>query len=183
MYEVELKVRADHDAMRERLVDIGATELGAVTQVDTYYDAPHREFAQTDEAVRLRAETRENGGEEATSHRLTYKGPLFESASKTREEIEVEVPESDSVDAILCNLGFEPAATVRKNRDRYEYEGYHVVLDDVANLGEFVEVEAEATEESVESVREGATEVLDALGLDPAEQIRTSYLVLLLEAD
>ena len=62
MYEVELKVRADHDALADRLRERGAERRGAVRQVDTYYDAPHRSFADTDEALRLRATTPLDGG-------------------------------------------------------------------------------------------------------------------------
>jgi len=54
MYEVEVKVPADLDAVRERLADAGAGRVATVAQADTYFDAPHREFAETDEALRVR---------------------------------------------------------------------------------------------------------------------------------
>jgi len=38
-------------------------------------------------------------------------------------------------------------------------------------------------DQEVETVRDGAVDVLSALGLDPSEQIRTSYLGLLLAAE
>ena len=74
MYEVELKVRADHDAVRERLAAVDAAPRGAVVQRDTYYDAPHRDFAETDEALRVRRVETEGDVES----RLTYKGPLVD---------------------------------------------------------------------------------------------------------
>jgi len=177
MYEVELKVRADHDRVRDRLADRLADPVDEVTQVDTYYDAPHREFAETDEALRLREETTASG--EATTE-LTYKGPLVEAESKTRREIETAVADGEAADGIFGALGFEPAATVRKERERFALDGYTVTLDSVEGLDEFVEVETEAEEDAVESAREGAAAVLRDLGLDPNDQIRTSYLGLLL---
>lgn len=177
MYEVELKVRAAHDEVRVRLNELDAERVGRVEQTDTYYDAPHREFGETDEALRLRRETRGDG---ETTTRLTYKGPLVEAESKTRTEYETGVEASETMDTILVRLGFSPAAVVEKERARYRVDGYAVTLDTVADLGEFVEVERE-TEADVESVREGAFEVLRRLDLDPDEQIRTSYLGLLLE--
>ena len=174
MYEVEVKVRADHDDVRERLAELGAEPVNAVTQVDTYYDAPHREFAETDEALRVRRE-----GDATT--RLAYKGPLVEDASKTREEHETAVADAQAVRGILDGLGFAPAAVVEKRREVYGYAGYTVVLDDVADLGEFVEVETEAGEAAIDDAREGAFELLRELGLDPGDQIRTSYLGILLE--
>ena len=190
MYEVEVKVPADHAAVRERLDALGADPVNAVEQEDTYYDAPHREFAETDEALRVRRESVHSVGDEGdetteddTFAELTYKGPLVEAESKTRREIETEVAEGEAAGDLLSALGFDPAATVRKERERFVLDGYTVTLDAVEGLDEFVEVETEvADEESVEAAREEAFEVLRALGLDPDDQIRTSYLGLLLES-
>jgi adenylate cyclase class 2 len=188
MYEVEVKVRAAHAPVRDRLTDLDAESLGTVEQVDTYYDAPHRDFAATDEALRLRAET----GEDGTETRVTYKGPLVDAQSKTRREAETAVGDRAEMEAILDGLGFAPAATVEKERERFALDGYTVTLDSVAGLGAFVEVEREVDDSAdapdagteaadVESAREGAFDVLRRLGLDPDDQLRTSYLGLLLE--
>lgn len=178
MYEVELKVRADHGPVRERLDALGARHVGSVVQVDTYYDAPHRDFAETDEALRIRRESPAEGEQQAC---LTYKGPLVEAESKTREEAETAVGDGDTAADVLAGLGFESAATVRKERERYTLGEQTVTLDTVDGLGEFVEVETEVeTADAVEPAREAATDLLDGLGLDPAEGIRTSYLGLLL---
>jgi len=177
MYEVELKLGADHEVVRERLRALDADPLGTVEQADTYYEHPVREFAETDEAFRVRRETAD--GE--TEARVTYKGPLVEAASKTREEFETAVGDGDAIRGVLDGVGFAPAATVRKDRECYDLDGYTVTLDRVADVGTYVEVEREATESEVETVREGAVEVLRRLDLDPDEQVRTSYLGLLLD--
>jgi adenylate cyclase class 2 len=174
MYEVELKLRADHDRVRERLADHGADRIDAVTQEDTYYDAPDRDFAETDEALRVRRET-----DEDTRVVLTYKGPLVDSASKTREEAQTRVADGEAIEAILAGLGYEPAATVRKERENYALEDCTVTLDRVEGLGEFVEVEREAAKADIDDARRDAVAVLERLGLDPDDQIRTSYLELL----
>jgi adenylate cyclase class 2 len=183
MYEVEVKIRTAHDEVHDRLEDADAEPLGSVVQADTYYDAPHRNFVETDEALRVRQETPE-AGEPRTY--LTYKGPLVDDASKTRREAETAVADGSAVDGVLTGLGFEAAATVRKDRERYALEGYTVTLDDVDGLGEFVEVETETESDGdgdLETAREGAFDVLESLGLDPEAGIRTSYLGLLLGED
>jgi len=179
MFEVELKVRADHATVREALVDAGANPLGTIRQVDTYYDAPHRDFAATDEALRIRREHRH--GE--TTAKLTYKGPKIDAESKTRKEAETTVGDGETADAILDGLGFEPAATVEKERHRYSLGEYTVTLDDVADLGEFVEIETDVERgDAVEDARERLQARLSDLDLDPAESIRSSYLGLLPDA-
>jgi len=183
MYEVEVKVRADHGAVRAALDEQDADRVDAVVQEDTYYDAPHRDFAETDEALRVRREHDiETDASEATA-RITYKGPLLEAESKSREEHETGVDDGETAAAVFEGLGFEPAATVRKEREHYRLDGYTVTLDSVDGLGEFVEVETETADDDIEAAREGAQDVLQSLNLDPAEQIRTSYLGLLLAED
>lgn len=180
MYEVEVKVPADLEAVRDRLEDLGATRKRTVVQADTYYDAPHRSFPETDEALRIRRESSDGAGAES---RITYKGPLLDDESKSREEFETGVGDGETMDAVLTSLGFEAAATVRKERERYGLEGYTVTLDAVDDVGEYVEVETEVAEEvDLESAREGAYEILERLELDPDDQLRTSYLGLLLES-
>ncbi|WP_339103816.1 class IV adenylate cyclase [Haloterrigena salinisoli] len=181
MYEVEVKVPADLEAVRDRLGDLGATRKRAVVQADTYYDAPHRSFPETDEALRIRRESIPD--DETAESRITYKGPLLDDESKSREEFETGVDDGETMDAVLTSLGFEAAATVRKERERYGLEGYTVTLDAVDDVGEYVEVETEvAAEADLESAREGAYEVIERLDLDPDDQLRTSYLGLLLES-
>ncbi|GAB3663962.1 class IV adenylate cyclase [Halopiger thermotolerans] len=205
MYEVEVKVPADPDlaAVRERLEGgsdgdgrLEADRAGAVVQEDTYYDAPHRSFPETDEALRIRRESRPDSNADAES-RITYKGPLLDDESKSREEIETGVADGEKMDAVLTSLGFAPAATVRKEREHYAVEvavnvdadgdertyAYTITLDAVDDVGEYVEVETDVEREAdLEAAREGAYAVLEALDLDPADQIRTSYLGLLLES-
>jgi len=177
MYEVEVKVRADHEPVREALATTEATHVGTVVQEDTYYGAPDRDFADTDEALRIRRE-----GTDGTTAHLTYKGPLVDAESKTREEFETGVESGETMGNILERLGYDPVATVRKERERYAYGGYEVVLDAVDGLGEFVEVETEASASSLEAERSGAIEIVERLGLDPRTQLRTSYLELLLDS-
>ncbi|WP_254809958.1 class IV adenylate cyclase [Natronosalvus amylolyticus] len=178
MYEVELKVEAVLETVRRQLEVEGATKQGTVTQEDTYYDAPHRSFSETDEALRIRRELTD----ETAESRVTYKGPLLDNESKTRAEHETGVEDGETMDDVLCALGFEPVATVYKERERYALEGYTVTLDAVDDVGEYVEIEAETESmEEIESVRMGAKRVLERLDLDPETQLRTSYLELLLE--
>ncbi|ADD07012.1 adenylate cyclase [Natrialba magadii ATCC 43099] len=221
MYEVEVKVPAELDRVRLLLEDgtdaedddgigdeddstaLDATPAGTVIQTDTYYDAPHRTFAETDEALRIRRERRSDSDQNrADGHdgdtRVTYKGPLVDDESKTREEAETAIGDGETFDTILSNLGFEPAATVRKERERYTVElaetdatesastlstDFTITLDTVDDVGEYVEVETEVESETeLESARAGAYTVLESLGLDPDDQLRTSYLGLLLDA-
>lgn len=185
MYEVELKLRTEHDAVRARLTEVGATPTTTVRQRDTYYNAPHRDFGETDEAVRIRnVDLLESNSptESETEAVLTYKGPLIDETSKTREERETPV-DADAMADILNSLGFSPLPTVEKEREQYTLNGYTITLDSVADLGEFIEIERMAEDHQIESIRDGAREIIRQIDLDPNKGITTSYLELLLESE
>ncbi|MGQ3327769.1 MULTISPECIES: class IV adenylate cyclase [Halorubrum] len=191
MYEVEIKVPADVGVVRERLREAGAERVDARRQRDAYYDAPHRDFAETDEALRVRREVplsdgidgepRSSADSSAETTKLTYKGPRLDRESKTRVEHETAVDDGEAMAGVLSELGFDPAAVVEKRREFWSFEGFTVTLDAVDGVGEFVEIEREIGDEgAIEATRDEALAALDRLGLDGDSQVRTSYLGLLL---
>jgi len=143
---------------------------------DTYYQHPCRDFAETDEALRIRVR-RFDGHFEAF---LTYKGPKLDSVSKTREEIEVPINDPDEHARILEALGFTEVLTVEKVREKYYVEkGITLTLDEVEGLGKFVEAEALTDDrEKVPALVEKLKSLLESLGVRRFE--RRSYLELLL---
>lgn len=174
MLEVEAKARlASPDDARRALRRMGAEPLGAEEQRDAYFAHPARDFARTDEALRLR--------QAAASVELTYKGPKLDAATKTREELTVRLESPDEAARILERLGFRRVAEVRKRREAWALRGLEVALDEVDGLGAFVEVEGRAEHAAdVPAVRDAVLALLKELG--GAESIRTSYLEMLLAA-
>ena len=172
MFEVEVKARVPSaEAARERLRALGAQRLGKEEQRDTYLAHPQRDFASTDEALRLR----EAWGEAE----LTYKGPKLDARTKTREELTTKVSSAREASLMLERLGFRPVAVVAKWRETWKLRGAEVAVDEVEGLGAFVEVELDTEHrEDVPALGERALALLKELGAD--ESLRTSYLELLL---
>jgi|SRR5579883_2616509 len=180
-FEVEVKYRVpSHAGLEGRLIALGGEGAPEVTQEDSYLNHPSRDFAQSNEALRLR-----RIGE---SNRITYKGPKHAGPTKTREEIEVPFAEGagalDQMRRLFADLGFRPVAVIRKTRRTFhlKYRGMavEVALDSAENLGDFVEVEAIA--ESAAGLPEAQAAVLDLareLGLTDVEP--RSYLRMALE--
>lgn len=176
-YEVEFKARVDHEAIRPRLEQFEAEPLETVHQSDTYYDAPVKDFAKTDEALRLRRER----GSGSPIARITYKGPRVDEESKTRQEHETTVGDAATAHAILDSVGFDPVATVEKTRERFRLDRYTISLDVVGDLGEFLEVETPADDAELAAAREGARGLLADLDVASEDTIRTSYLEMVLD--
>ncbi|MDI9395495.1 MAG: class IV adenylate cyclase [Euryarchaeota archaeon] len=172
MLEVEVKVRVDHSKIRPLLKEMGAGKIGVEEQSDVYFAAPYRNFAKTDEALRIRS----LGGQAV----LTYKGPKLDDVSKTRVEIETPV-NGDSAAEIFHALGFLEAGAVRKKREIFRAGDITVCLDAVGGLGDFLEVELDVEDEKdLESSREKLFEFLSKLGIQKNDSIRTSYLEMML---
>jgi adenylate cyclase, class 2 len=172
MLEVEAKARvASLVAARARCAALGGQRLGREEQRDTYYAHPVRDFAATDEALRLR--------EAWGAAELTYKGPKLDAATKTREELTVAVEPPLAAAQVLERLGFRPVAVVAKWRETWKVGAAEVCLDEVEGLGSFVEVERRAEDPAaLPALRQEVLALLEQLG--GQERLRTSYLELLL---
>lgn len=179
-YEVELKFPLLSTAsVLARLDELNAQPHEPVTQYDRYFSHPQRDFAQTDEALRIRTVDERSA--------VTYKGPLADKRTKTRREIEV--PLQDGPDHarrfgdLLRALGFREFATVRKRRIVYhlDWEAWplELALDEVDQLGTFLEIEILAEDEQRDAACDSILRLAERLGLENSE--RKSYLCLLLE--
>jgi len=172
MFEVEIKARAAVEPLEAGLRRRGAVFEKVVAQADVYYNAPHRDFAVTDEAVRLRQQ-----GDRAF---LTYKGKKLDAKSKTRKEVEVEVSDFAGMQDILLSLGFRKTLDVFKERRIYHYQGAEVCLDHIEGLGEFVELELQADSPAdIARKRDELIALMRELGVE-GELNRESYLEMLL---
>jgi len=178
MLEVELKFPLDNVlSLRERLAKIGAIAKGVVAQSDAYLNHPSRDFAVTDEALRIRTV-----GDESV---VTYKGPKQSGVVKTRFELELPLAAqtAEGWGEVLTRLGFRSVATVRKQRSLFEVtrEGrvFELSIDEVEGLGPYAEVETLADEDSRNAAEHAVLALATELGLTDAEP--RSYLEMLLK--
>jgi adenylate cyclase class 2 len=149
-----------------------------VEQLDHYFNHPSRDFADTDEALRLRQIGDRNF--------ITYKGPRTDPTTKTRQEIELALPDGNQATAesqqLLKALGFLPVATVRKLRrtGTLRWNGWpvEIALDEVDRVGTYVELEIQADDSTLPTAKQALESLAARLNLTKSE--RRSYLELLL---
>jgi len=179
-YEVEQKFPVDDLATVEaKLNAIDAQWKDPIRQLDFYFAHPARDFAETDEAFRIRCVAGENF--------VTYKGPRIGQATKTRREIELPLPEGENLAEqyaeLFKELGFTSAGEVRKMRRRavfsWQDRNVEAALDQVDELGSFVEIEMIADEDTLDATTESLLALAVELGLTGSE--RRSYLELILD--
>ena len=179
-YEVEQKHQVDLSdgrGVEDRLLGFGAKLGESVEQSDQYFAHPSKDFARTDEALRIRSHAGESF--------VTYKGPKIDQVTKTRREIELPLgttADGERFAELLQALGFTPVATVTKRRRPFwiEYAGRTVegAYDVVSDIGTFIELELKADDSNLEETKRTIGELAQKLDLGPS--IRSSYLEMLL---
>ena len=178
LYEVEQKYPVEN--FQQILVHLEEREIvigDAVEQHDRYYSHPTRDFGATDEALRIRQVESQSW--------MTYKGPRVDTSTKTRRELEVDLPSGESTadryHQLLQLLGFQHVGDVIKSRrtaiiPRMDWE-VSMALDEVVSLGCFVELEIMSRVDTLKDAEKVIDQIATELGLFPAE--RASYLELL----
>ncbi|MCA9040748.1 MAG: class IV adenylate cyclase [Planctomycetaceae bacterium] len=179
-YEVELKFALEDRGQIETTIEgLGAVKQAVEVQQDHYFNHPERDFALTNEAFRIRTSDDRN--------RVTYKGPIIDTQTKTRREIEIPFASgkstAENLEEMLRELGFRSVHKVVKTRTIYslDWNNRHleITLDHVNQVGDYLEIETMATETDREEARDVILGLADHLGLKYPE--RRSYLRLLLE--
>lgn len=175
MLEIELKFVAPA-GIEERFAILGAVPKGSHVENDHYYNAPDRDFAITNEAFRIRDV---NG-----QCSLTYKGPRQSGLAKTRLEAELRVMgELSTVKTFVDLLGYRAVAVVEKHRNVWNLnrDGFTLAfcLDNVKNVGQFVEVEIVTEDQLKEKAETTLLNICSELHLSVSEP--RSYLKMTLE--
>lgn len=179
-YEVEQKFRLpDVLGFEAKLRAAGVSSFETVEQVDSYFAHPSRDFGQTDEAFRLRCQGEQNF--------VTYKGPRIDTTTKTRREIELPLPNGKQYASdfrlLLESLGFRLFGEVQKVRRQAQVvwrgTAIETVIDEVADLGTYAELEVISDESEVAAAKALLASLAAELDLGQGET--RNYLELLLE--
>lgn len=155
--EIEAKIKVpDHDAIRQRIRDVGGEHVGDYFETNTFFDTPDGKLRAADEGLRVRklknlfGPRGQSGGR--TTYIVTFKGPAEKSKLKQREEIETEVTDGDAIKSIVERLGFAPRLVFEKKRQTWKVKNCQVELDEVPMLGTYIEIEGPDAA-AVEAVR------------------------------
>lgn len=186
MIEVEVKLplrRQEKTEERDRitvvLCSMGFRKAARFRQRDTYFDNEAGEIRGGGKALRIR-ET-EDLMKGVVTAELNFKGPRMDQVSMTRQELETEVGQAETGRRILAALGFSPVLPeVVKERTEYCREEITAALDRVEGLGDFLELEILADEETENGkVLQKLEELLGELGYQMGDTVTRSYLSML----
>lgn len=179
MIEVEIKLPiSDRQAVEQGLKKIGFEFGDLVKESDIYFNSEVYDLKKRDMALRIRSCENMTKGKSETV--VTYKGPKMDAISMTRKELETEVADARVFQEMLSGIGFYPVCPVIKLRQYYHLENVTACVDQVENLGDFLELEVIVEkEEEREAALVQIKDILKILGHNFSETTRTSYLSML----
>jgi len=165
---IETKARVDDlDLVRERALTVAAQDRGAQHDTDTY-------FRVSNGRLKLRVSQGVPGGTLIAYQRPDRRG------SRDSDYRLVPISDPDALREVLSEtLGV--LVEVRKRRHLLIYGATRIHLDEVEDLGTFVELETVLGDQSRDAAEAEHAFLVDALGLNAGSTVAGSYSDLLME--
>ena len=123
--------------IKNRLIEIGARSLGTKSSEDIYFKVPEK----TPRTHYLRLRTNKGNSANCT---LAYHEVVNDLETR---EWETNVENLRVMKEIINKLGFDVDVVVSKNRETFELGESEIVVDEVKNLGNFIEIESPSKNE------------------------------------
>ena len=115
-----------------------------------------RDIRKTNEYIRLRYNPKEKQG--IFAHHINI-------GDGVNKEFEVEVGDIKTFKQILHDFGFLLLGTIDKKREIFEIDEFVVTIDEVKDIGNFLEIEVDGEEYEIEEKRNECKNFLKKLGL------------------
>lgn len=167
------------DPIKGKLLKTGFKETAFIEERDTYFDNQQGDIRANGEALRVR-ETKDHLSGKRRAQ-INFKGKKLDDCTMTREELETGMEDGAVCRNILRAIGYMPAEPgVIKDRVMLQKGRLTACLDNVHGLGEFLELEILADSEDERETALGQIgNILNSLGYQISDTVRTSYLSML----
>ena len=159
--ETEIKLAVlDPQPILDRIAALGYLQRGErQLEQDQLFDQRNGELRSAGQTLRIRTR-----GDRST---LTYKGPRFKAALKSREEIELDLSDGPAFILILAALGYYPSFAYEKFRTTFAKAGEPGIITlDETPIGSFLELEGDA---------DWIDKTAEALGFSAVDYMTQSY--------
>jgi adenylate cyclase class 2 len=178
MREIEIKLKApDLQVVAAKLTELGCTISEPKIQEDRNFvhkdDVTWFETATVGEWVYPRLRIQPN-----KPLTLTVKKPLKNEMDCIEHEVHVDSAEEAA--GIMKMFGYIPGVTVKKSRRTTKYQDYTITLDEVEELGNFIEIERVVDDGDAEAMQaEMFRFAKEMFGLERDGQVMRGYDILM----
>lgn len=174
--EVEAKYRLlNVEDVIVRIKELNISKVGeSEYQKDIYYTSPFRDFLEN-EIVSEWLRIRETKDVCTMNYKLWL--PIGAKIQNQCKEFETEISDSYAMEQILSHLSFKEVAVVEKERKSWKYEKVEISIDEVSELGSFIELEydEEVDESEIDGINKLFKEILSVLNAKVSERDRRGY--------
>lgn len=172
--EVEQKFRLLSPAaeLKATLAERGAKPGEPTHQIDTYYNAPHRDFLSGEiisEWLRLRVED----GTASLNFKRWY--PLDEKIKTHCDEYETTITDPEAARRTLAALDFTELTVVDKTREEWHTDDIAIAFDTVTGLGNFIEFEFKGDAETIEDATDKISDFVAGLDIELGDRVNAGY--------
>lgn len=111
-------------------------------------------------------------------HVFSIKKPISGEHHFSKIEHETEITDRDELEKLLETMGYYPSLQIKKERIIGHLGEYEICLDEVEELGSFIEIEKMSNEEP-SVVRKELQDLLFSIGVLPENEVHEGYDVLM----
>ena len=143
-------------------------------QVDTYFKH------ENDKDRKLIIRIRKNYKNKNTAI-LTFKS----KAPKKQDDIawqdfDTEIINPDKLENLLLDSGYDYYCLIDKVRQSFEYKKFEINIDNIRDLGQFIEVEKNGNEKEIVKIKSEILDLLKLLGINENNVINKGYVQLVI---
>lgn len=176
MREIEIKAKLlNKDLVMKKLSALGCVFEPEIKQSDTVYclkAGSVKTYRSNKNFLRLRVR---NDGKVL----FTVKQPQKNHLDKI--EYETEIGSRDKMEQALLLLGYQEAVCVDKKRIITHYNGCEICIDDIKDLGLFIEMEKLVPEGNGGKIQEELFKFFETLGISRDDRVLFGYDILMLQ--
>ncbi len=171
MKEVEILVEVYDDIEKLKNVLKQYTYVGLKRTIDEYYYDPLRKNLKPDEKGRLNHCMRIRSKNDEFF--VTYKDDVFENEKWLySDEYETKIESIEMIRNIFSKLGLIKFIEIDNEKETYIFEDYEIVVENVKDLGIFMEVEYCTNEDiDVKKVKDKIQKFIDNLNINTSEEL------------
>lgn len=167
--EVLVEVHENIEDIKKKLEKF--TYKGLKNTIDEYYYDPKRSTLKPDvkgelsHCLRLRSKNND--------YSITYKDDIFENGKWLySDEYETKVESITMMKEIFKKLGLVKFIEIDNKKETYTYNDYEIVIEDVKDLGIFMEVEYCTNEDvDIKEIKEEIQSFINDLNLNVSEEL------------